>query len=159
MGVSWSVSGLLGASDGAWAGWSHQHQHHPPPTDISVWIDARQRKTLARWVGGYRWVTKWKKYNTLESITRMCKKNSQQPQMNEIHKIIKNTHQLHQMHTKNINHTCNTKCKIIIKIEGEGILYWSMSSWDVVAVGGETSHLLLGGEDGWWYQVSVTRCT
>ena len=35
--VSWWVSRLLGASDGAWAGWSHQHQHHPPPTNISVW--------------------------------------------------------------------------------------------------------------------------
>ena len=50
MGVSWWVSGWLGASDGAWTGWSHQHQHQPPTANISVWSDARQRKTLARWV-------------------------------------------------------------------------------------------------------------
>ena len=51
MGVSWWVSGLLGASDGAWAGWLHQ-QHQPPTTSISVWSDARQHKNLSRWVCG-----------------------------------------------------------------------------------------------------------
>ena len=49
MGVSWWVSGFLGASDGAWAGWFHQHQHHPLTANISVWSDARVRKTLVRW--------------------------------------------------------------------------------------------------------------
>ena len=42
MDVSWSVvSGLLGASVGACAGWSHQHQHqhHPPIANIAVGRD------------------------------------------------------------------------------------------------------------------------
>ena len=43
---------MLGASGGAWAGWSRQHQHHPPTTNISVGSYARQRKTRVRWVCG-----------------------------------------------------------------------------------------------------------
>ena len=62
--------------------------------------------------------------------------------------------------TKIINH--NTKCRRIIKMEGGGILdrllVISMSWWGGVVVGGKTANLFLGGEDGWWYQVSGTWC-
>ena len=34
--------------------WTLSNQHHPPPTNVSVWSGARQRKILAKWVGGYR---------------------------------------------------------------------------------------------------------
>ena len=35
--------------------WTSSDQHYYlPPTNISVWSDSRQRKTLVRWVGGYR---------------------------------------------------------------------------------------------------------
>ena len=34
--------------------WTLSNQHHLPPTNISVWSDARQRQTLAKWVGGYK---------------------------------------------------------------------------------------------------------
>ena len=73
----------------------------------------------------------------------VCAKNNQQPttpSANENH------------------HNHDTKCKRRIKMEEGGILCCLMSYWGVV-VGGKTSHLFLGGEDGWWYQVSGTWCT
>ena len=34
--------------------WTSSNQHHPPPSNISWWSDARQCKTIARWMDGFR---------------------------------------------------------------------------------------------------------
>ena len=109
MGVSWWVSGLLGASDGAWAGWSQQHQHHPLPTNTYVWSDACQRKPLQGGCVGHQVKNKTPRSKCqVWYVPGMCK----------------NTHSLHQqphqVQTKIINHS--TKCKRRIKMEGGGIV-------------------------------------
>ena len=101
--------------------WTSSNQHHPPPTNISVWSVARQRKTLARWVGEYRSVGVGhqvkKKNNTHESIKRMCKKKKQPRMKTKQHTYIYISLarvKLHQLQTKIINHI--TKYKRIRKI-------------------------------------------
>ena len=95
MGVSWGIDGLLGASDGAWAGWPHRHQNHPPTTNFSVWNDARQCKTLARWVCGS---PSKKKYPGVNN-KYLCAKKLTNPKWKK--QSNNNAHQqLHEVHTK-----------------------------------------------------------
>ena len=92
------------------------NQHHPPP-NISVWSDARQRKTVAKWVGGYRSVgvdyqgkTKTPRSNNKHVCAKKQNNNNPKRKKSTIHTY----QQLHQVETKFINH--NTKCK--------GMFYW-----------------------------------
>ena len=117
-----------------------------PPTTHQHFSVKRCASAQNTWKVGV-WVTKWKKQYPGVNNKYVYEKKISNPSPQKIN----NTHQLHQVQTGIFNH--HTKCKKISKWRGgRHCIDLVMSSLGVVVVKGKTSHLLLGGENGWWYQ-------